>query len=65
MAPGTIYKRTEVIGKFSDLERYISENDYDEIAVTLSINEYGKLEKLVGICEKSGIHTKFIRIIII
>ncbi len=60
MAPGTIYKRTEVIGKFSDLERYISENDYDEIAVTLSINEYGKLEKLVGICEKSGIHTKFI-----
>ncbi|MCR5637315.1 MAG: undecaprenyl-phosphate glucose phosphotransferase [Lachnospiraceae bacterium] len=60
MAPGTIYKKTKVIGRFSDLERYIDENDYDEIAITLSINEYGKLERLVAICEKTGIHTKFI-----
>jgi Undecaprenyl-phosphate glucose phosphotransferase len=60
MAPGTIYKKTKVIGRFSDLERFIAENDYDEIAITLSINEYGKLERLVAICEKTGIHTKFI-----
>ena len=60
MAPGTIYKKTKVIGRFSDLERCIAGNDYDEIAITLSINEYGKLERLVAICEKTGIHTKFI-----
>ena len=28
--------------------------------LTLSINEYDKLERIVALCEKSGVHTKFI-----
>jgi len=32
----------------------------DEIAVTLSLADYDHLEKIVGLCEKSGVHTKFI-----
>ena len=38
----------------------IDANDLDEIVITLSIEEYGKLEKIVAKCEKCGIHTKFI-----
>ena len=31
-----------------------------EIAITLGLEEYYKLEKIVAECEKSGVHTKFI-----
>ena len=34
--------------------------DLDEIAITISINEYERLEEIVTICEKSGVHTKFV-----
>lgn len=32
----------------------------DEIAITLSLESYDRLEELVDLCEKSGVHTKFI-----
>ena len=32
----------------------------DEIAITLGLSEYSKLEHIVAVCEKSGVHTKFI-----
>lgn len=32
----------------------------DEIAITLGLSEYYKLEHIVAMCEKSGVHTKFI-----
>ena len=32
----------------------------DEIAITLSLNDYDRLEYIVDLCEKSGVHTKFI-----
>lgn len=60
MEIGTMYKRVRVIGTTDELERILAENELDEIAVTLSINEYEKLEYIVGICEKSGAHTKFV-----
>jgi Undecaprenyl-phosphate glucose phosphotransferase len=60
MEVGTMYKRVKVIGTTDELERILAENELDEIAVTLSINEYAKLEYIVGICEKSGAHTKFV-----
>ena len=56
----TKYRGERVIGRISDIERYISENDLDEIVITLGIAEYEKLENIVMICEKSGVHTKFI-----
>ena len=35
-------------------------NRLDEIAITLGLSEYYRLEEIVGMCEKSGVHTKFI-----
>ena len=49
-----------MIGTTGDLEAILALNTLDEIAITLSIGEYSKLEKLVAACEKSGVHTKFI-----
>lgn len=60
MAVGTRYKKVEVIGTLEELSERLGERDYDEIAIALAIEEYGKLEKLVGKCEYSGVHTKFI-----
>lgn len=60
MEVGTMYKGVKVIGPTEQLKTILEENDLDEIAVTLSIEEYAKLEYIVGICEKAGAHTKFI-----
>jgi Undecaprenyl-phosphate glucose phosphotransferase len=57
---GTGYKDIRVIGKIKDLAEILDYNSLDEIAITLSINEYANLEKIVATCEKSGVHTKFI-----
>ncbi len=57
---GTIYKKVPVIGTIEHLEDFLSKMTLDEIAITLSIKEYEKLERIVGICEKSGAHTKFV-----
>ncbi|MBQ9119456.1 MAG: undecaprenyl-phosphate glucose phosphotransferase [Lachnospiraceae bacterium] len=60
MEAGTMYKKAVVIGNCDELAQQLEKNSFDEIVVTLSINEYSKLEQLVGICEKSGVHTKFV-----
>ncbi len=57
---GTKYRGACVMGKISMLDEILLENELDEIAITLGIAEYAKLEKIVAICEKSGVHTKFI-----
>lgn len=57
---GSGYKGINVIGKVRDLDEILALNSLDEIAITLSINEYANLEKIVASCEKSGVHTKFI-----
>lgn len=57
---GTEYKGVRVIGTTENLDTILELNTLDEIAITLSINEYEKLEKIVSSCEKSGVHTKFI-----
>lgn len=57
---GTIYKRVPVIGSIQHLDAFLAKMKLDEIAITLSINEYEKLEKIVTTCEKSGVHTKFV-----
>ena len=60
MELGTAYKKVKVIGTTEELANVLENNDLDEIAVTLNIKEYEKLEHIVGICEKAGAHTKFI-----
>jgi Undecaprenyl-phosphate glucose phosphotransferase len=57
---GTMYKKVPVIGTITHLEAFLSKMALDEIAITLSVNEYEKLENIVAICEKSGVHTKFV-----
>jgi len=57
---GTDYRGIRVVGPISELEKRLSENDFDEIAVTLPLNLYPLLKPVVNICEKSGVHTKFI-----
>jgi len=57
---GTMYKGVKVLGRIDNLEVILPENKLDEIAITLNIKEYDKLEKVVGLCEKSGVHTKFV-----
>lgn len=57
---GTMYKGIKVLGKIDNLMVILPENKLDEIAITLSLSEYGHLEKIVDMCEKSGVHTKFI-----
>lgn len=60
MAVGTKYKKVSVVGTMDELASFLEKTEYDEIAITLSIEEYAKLEKLVSKCEFSGVHTKFI-----
>ena len=50
-----MYKR-----QLSDLAAYLEKTSLDEVAITLNLNEYHKLEQIVAICEKSGVHTKFV-----
>ena len=54
------YKGVKVIGCCDDLAYILPANELDEIAFTLGLNEYSKLEHIVAECEKSGVHTKFI-----
>lgn len=54
------YKNIFCIGKIKDLEKYLQNTAMDEVAITLSLKEYYKLEEIVNMCEKSGVHTKFV-----
>ena len=57
---GTMYKGVKVIGRIANLNVILPESRLDEIAITLGLSEYYRLEEIVALCEKSGVHTKFI-----
>ena len=57
---GTEYKGIKVLGRIANLMLILPQNHLDEIAITLGLNEYYRLEQIVALCEKSGVHTKFI-----
>ena len=57
---GTAYKGIKVLGRIENLNIILPENRLDEIAITLGLSEYYRLEEIVALCEKSGVHTKFI-----
>ena len=54
------YKGITCIGRIMDLEKFLTHSSMDEVAITLSLNEYHKLKTIVNKCEKSGVHTKFV-----
>ena len=60
MVLDTEYKGVKVVGSILDLGDIIADNDYDEIVITLGLSEYEKLENIVNVCEKTGVHTKFV-----
>ena len=57
---GTEYKGIKVLGRIDNLMVILPENHLDEIDITLGLGEYYRLENIVALCEKSGVHTKFI-----
>lgn len=57
---GTIYKGVKVVGRVENIKYILPENKLDEIAITLALKDYDHLEYIVDLCEKSGVHTKFI-----
>lgn len=57
---GESYKGIQVVGRISELEHILAQNTIDEIAITLPLAAYAKLDGIVHVCEKSGVHTKFI-----
>ena len=57
---GYMYKGVPVLGTTEELEQILESNRLDEIALTLGLQEYYKLKHIVAICEKSGVHTKFV-----
>lgn len=57
---GTEYHGIKILGTTENLSVILPENKLDEIVITLSLAEYHKLARIVGMCEKSGVHTKFI-----
>lgn len=57
---GYNYRGINVIGNLETLKTFLSENVLDEIDIALKIDEYAKLKDIVALCEKSGVHTKFI-----
>ncbi|MDD7738983.1 MAG: undecaprenyl-phosphate glucose phosphotransferase [Fusicatenibacter sp.] len=57
---GTMYRGVKVLGRINNLMVILPENRLDEIAITLGLNEYFRLEEIVSMCEKSGVHTQFV-----
>ncbi len=60
VSEGYEYKGIAYIGKIQNLQKYLQANNLDEVAIALNLREYHKLESIVNICEKCGVHTKFI-----
>ncbi|MBQ4259361.1 MAG: undecaprenyl-phosphate glucose phosphotransferase [Lachnospiraceae bacterium] len=56
----TDYRKVKVLGGLDQLENILTDNKMDEIAITLSLNDYDYLGTIVAACEKSGVHTKFV-----
>ncbi len=57
---GLEYNGVKVLGTIDNLPLILPENKLDEIAITLPLGQYGRLKEIVSLCEKSGVHTKFI-----
>ncbi len=60
MEVGTKYKEIPVIGTLSELDQLLKEYDFDEINITMKMEDYVRLAEIVAKCEKSGVHTKFL-----
>ena len=54
------YRGIKILGGTDKLAEILPQNQLDEIVITLGLAEYHKLGRIVNMCEKSGVHTKFV-----
>lgn len=59
---GTEYRGIGVLGTIGSLSALLEVNHPDEIAITLGLSEYYKLERIVAMCEKAGCIRNLFRI---
>lgn len=59
MEVGTRYRSVPVIGKLDEFETFLADPDLYEVVITLRIDDYDELAKIVNACEKAGVHTRF------
>ncbi len=57
---GETYRGYSVKGEIDSLADILQNEDIDEVAITLPLAAYNKLETIVNTCEKYGVHTKFV-----
>lgn len=57
---GFEYRGVKVIGTLDMLTPILQDNDLEEVAITLSLEDYDFLEQAVKECEKQGVHTQFV-----
>ena len=59
---GYEYKGVKVIGTTGELAGLLDDesSDIEEIAITLRLDDYDDLGEIVNVCERSGVHTKFV-----
>lgn len=57
---GTSYKGVKVLGHIDNLNMILESSQLEEIGITLALKDYNRLESIVDLCEKSGVHTKFL-----
>lgn len=62
---GTTYKGVKVIGRIANLMIILPSSRLDEIAITLGLSEYYRLEEIVALCENPACTQNLFRIIII
>lgn len=57
---GQEHNTVRVLGTISMLSEILAQNQVEEIVISLGLPEYSKLESIVKLCEKSGVHTVFV-----
>lgn len=62
MEKGTKYKNVSVIGSLELLGTVLEKKnkDLDEVVITLKLDDYPELAEIVRMCEKYGLHIKFL-----
>ena len=52
--------KDKIIGKVERLNEILNKCDIDEVFITLSIKDYDKIGKIIGICEKNGVRAQIV-----
>lgn len=53
------YKK-KIIGTVERLNGLLNKCEIDEVFITLSIKDYDKIEKIIGVCEKNGVRAQIV-----